>query len=101
MKKFYVAKNSLEAEIIKDFLEDKGIKIEMKSNNLQGLGIDNPQRILWANDSDIERIPSLLLELNKLLNEKSNEASWRCQKCSEVIEGSFDSCWNCQTEKSS
>jgi hypothetical protein len=48
------------------------------------------------NDEDYEVAVKIISEA---VLESSSE-SWVCQSCNEENDGSFDSCWNCESDKS-
>lgn len=54
---------------------------------------------LWVVDDEV--FPRARLLLDQWLNEMSMEqGAWRCAGCGEVLEGQFESCWQCGREKS-
>jgi hypothetical protein len=51
---------------------------------------------LWIiNDHDEEKAEKTLAQALK----QQGEYDWFCQQCQEQNDASFDSCWQCQTEK--
>lgn len=54
---------------------------------------------LWVVDDEV--FPRARLLLDQWLSEMSMEqGAWRCAGCGEVLEGQFESCWQCGREKS-
>jgi hypothetical protein len=53
---------------------------------------------LWVVDDEV--FPRARLLLDQWLSEMSMEqGAWRCAGCGEVLEGQFESCWQCGREK--
>ncbi len=85
------AKIVLELNDIKCF-----VKNEHSASIAGNLGISNTCAELWiSNIDDYENAVSLLE--NEIVN-SSSKPPWICDKCNEENEGSFDFCWNCQSE---
>jgi hypothetical protein len=49
---------------------------------------------LWVVDDEV--YPRARLLLDQWLNDLAPaEASWQCSRCGEILEGQFESCWQC------
>ncbi|GJM14386.1 MAG: hypothetical protein DHS20C12_27890 [Pseudohongiella sp.] len=83
----YSAKNLLELEEIPCFLKNE----HHGSTGQVGLSIPIE---LWIHDEAHAEHAMQLIEQSLTATEK---ASWKCPKCTEENDGSFDSCWKCQT----
>ncbi len=92
----YSAANISLVSIVKDILEQRGIKCWMRNAALSaGIGELPP----------IETWPQLCVEkddyseakhiVEAALAEKDISNMWKCDSCGEVIEGQFTECWNC------
>jgi len=54
---------------------------------------------LWVVDDEV--FPRARLLLDQWLSDLStDQGAWRCADCGEVLEGQFESCWQCGREKS-
>ena len=57
---------------------------------------------LWVNESDYDAAMEIVKSFIKVElsgTEVSNFSEWQCPKCGEVIEGTMNACWNCDTER--
>lgn len=92
----YSAANIPLVSIVKDILEQRGIKCWIRNEALSaGIGELPP----------IETWPQLCVEkddyseakhiVEEALAAKDISIMWKCDSCGEVIEGQFTECWNC------
>ncbi len=92
----YSAANIAQVSILKDILEERGIKCWIRNEALSaGIGELPP----------IETWPQLCVEkddyseakhiVEEALAAKDISIAWKCDSCGEIIEGQFTECWNC------
>jgi hypothetical protein len=97
MKELYQAADRVEAQMLKDHLNQEGIETVIIGELLSGAVGELPANIfptLWVvNDGDLER-GKRLTELFFDSPPVGGEA-WRCQVCGEGIDAGFEICWNC------
>ena len=88
--------NLLQAHTWKGLLETSGIEVELRGEALLGgigeLPVDLQNVELWVFESKYELAKAQLESLN------AEGPRWRCVKCQEMNEASFDLCWQCGTE---
>ncbi|WP_295027932.1 DUF2007 domain-containing protein [Shewanella sp.] len=88
--------NLLQAHMWKGLLETSGIEVELRGEALLGgvgeLPVDLQNVELWVSESRYELAKAQLGSLN------AEGSRWRCVKCQEMNEASFDLCWQCGTE---
>jgi len=100
------AGNISEADLIKNILEANAIKSYLKDENLgtwvpymASPGGAGAVKIAVA-ESDVGRAKTIVKEMSSRESEtqqrQSQEDSWICPSCGEVVEGQFAQCWNCQ-----
>jgi hypothetical protein len=103
MKKLYEAADRIEAQMLKDTLEAAGVDAVILGDYLAGGAGELPANIwpaVWiVTDSDFNKAQQLLLKFTKRHNHQQVEGDWRCQKCGEWVEASFDICWNCASPR--
>lgn len=87
------AKNILALHDIKSF-----VKNEHVLPNGARHGINNIFLELWINhDKDFDKAASII---EKEIHNPEPMKPWICASCKEENDGSFDYCWNCQTDPS-
>ena len=83
---------------VRNVLEINGIESVIRNQYLcAGVGELPPIECwptLWVAEQDEARA----LELIEADEDQSGHV-WKCPKCGEEVEGQFDICWNCGTEK--
>lgn len=103
MKKLHVAKQAVEAHLIKGFLEANGVDAEVRGAMLtSGLGeLPGDVCTVWVlEDGQYERANQLVIAfLNGSLAIEHRHRNWACAGCGEPQEGQFTSCWNCGAER--
>ncbi|NKB33653.1 MAG: DUF2007 domain-containing protein [Pseudomonadales bacterium] len=102
MKHVYTHDNTMIVNSAKNILALNGIESVVKNDAISHIharhGINNTFCELWIlNDQDFDKAVSIIETEVKYPEVKE---PWTCAKCKEENEGSFDLCWNCQTEKS-
>jgi hypothetical protein len=95
MKTVYSASNISLVSIFQNILEGHGIRCWLKNEFLVAGTGELPPIECWpqlcVDDDDFEAANRIVEEA---LSEK-NETAWKCDSCSEDIEGQFTECWNC------
>jgi len=77
---YWTVKKYIAASVVSVIVEDDGFEIYKKTDTELELEMLKPE----------EDTPELMEDIDDL-------SSWNCKKCNEENEGSFDSCWKCQT----
>ncbi|HEX4910101.1 MAG TPA: DUF2007 domain-containing protein [Permianibacter sp.] len=101
MHKLYTADNPFEAHLLRGFLEAHGISVQVQGDllfSMRGelpMGFDTLPSVWVLQASDTARAELLLEEWRA--QPHSIEPNWRCQRCGEESEATFDACWSCGT----
>lgn len=105
MKQVYSARNEVDAQLVKSFLDERGIESVVQGAGLgQILGSIpvNEQTLpgIWVREEDEDRA------LDAIAGFKTGATPaevvgdpWTCPKCGERIEPQFTECWNCAEGK--
>lgn len=90
----YSIKNTLELNDISCFLKNEF------STSVGGYpGISNTCLELWiADDNSFEKASAIVANET---TSSANDTPWQCTACQEENDGSFEVCWNCQSEPAS
>jgi hypothetical protein len=105
MKQVYSARNEIDAQLVKGFLDEQGIE-----SVVQGAALSNvigeipmtPETLptLWVRDEDLDRALDAIAGFKAdAVPAQPTAAPWTCPKCGEQIEPQFTECWNCGTAK--
>ena len=102
MKLIYSNENTFLVNNAKNILENQNIEVTLKNEFASGAAgvlapIDTWVELWIINDIDEEKAETILAQALK----QQGEHDWFCQQCQEQNDASFDSCWQCQTEKAS
>ena len=102
MKLIYSNENQFLVNNAKNILENDNIEVTLKNEFASGAAgllapIDTWVELWIINDIDEEKAETILAQALK----QQGEHDWFCQQCQEHNDASFDSCWQCQTEKAS
>ena len=101
MKKVYSSDNLIMAGHVHSLLEANGIDCHLRNMNLTGgigeLPVNECWPEVWVNDDRDFDVAKNLIETT--LSQAKVNQRWRCQ-CGELIEGQFDICWACGSERS-
>ena len=96
MKRLYQAKDRIEAQLLKDFLESHHIQTVVQGDYLSGAAGELPALnfpVLWVLDErDVGRGKALIAEF---FDREAQGIDWQCRCCGETNEGQFDICWHC------
>ena len=102
MKRIYSHPDETIIHLVKNELANRGIEAVIRGEHAAaivggGAGIDAWNE-LWVMDE--ARLHEALSVIERVI-EKSpvqDGAPWTCPRCDEVVEASFDVCWNCGAE---
>ena len=97
MKLVYLARDPLDAQVVRGALQSTGIDAQVRGESLWGVRGQLPVSAdtapsVWVSDADQQAALSLIARRGLTL---AGLASWLCSRCGEEIEGQFDSCWRC------
>ena len=103
MQRLYLARDRVEAQFLRDFLDSEHVESVILGDYLAGAAGQLPVDIfpaVWVvEDSDIERARRLLGRFLDQWREPRNAPAWRCPRCGESVDGGFDCCWSCGTPR--
>lgn len=99
MQRLYLARDRIEAQFLRDFLDRHLIEAVVLGDYLAGAAGQLPVDIypaVWVlEDENLERARELL---PRFIAEGAGQpagAPWSCEACGESVEGHFAVCWNC------
>jgi len=97
MHRLYQARDRIEAQFLRDFLDRHLVEAVVLGDFLSGAAGELPVDIypsVWVlHDQDLTRAEELLA---RFLDRGTGSVSpWTCPGCGEQVEGGFDMCWNC------
>jgi hypothetical protein len=102
MRKLYEAADRIEAQMLKDYLQEQGIPSVLLGDALSGGAGELPVNIfpsLWlVKDEQYHRARWLIDEF-KVSVVESTGRPWCCPVCGEGVDPGFDLCWNCATPR--
>lgn len=101
MRKVYTNENIALVGNIKSFLEQEGyaciVKNQFSSSVMGEVAFTDVWPELWIlDDAQYDEVLALLRD--KYETPSNPQQDWRCPKCGEKNSGSFEICWQCQTE---
>lgn len=98
MRRLYQARDRIEAQFLRDFLDRHLITATVLGDYLAGAAGELPLNIypmVWVmEDEDLPRARELLA---RFLDQDSTDvgSAWVCPGCGEGVEAGFDLCWSC------
>jgi hypothetical protein len=97
MKRLYRARDTLEANLLKDRLATSHIEARVFGEFIGGAigelpAIHFPE--VWVDNEDLVPAERVLKEF---LHPAEDAGRWVCPGCGETVEGQFDLCWKCGT----
>jgi hypothetical protein len=99
MQQLYLARDRIEAQLLKDHLERHRIRTVVLGDYLAGAAGELPADIspsLWLiDDSDLGPARSLLASFLAPPSLPRDTSPWVCPTCGVPVEPDFDLCWNC------
>lgn len=103
MHPLYQARDRIEAQLLRDFLDRHLVRAVVLRDHLSGAAGGLPADIyptVWVvEDEDLELGRELLARFQADLARRGPGATWTCPGCGETLEGGFDLCWNCGRER--
>ncbi len=107
MREVYTARDVVDARLMTQLLESRGIRAVARGEPLSILGINIPLgRVfpsVWVEEADFARARQIVDDFNRSLErereEEENAGPWTCPGCGEELEGQFRECWNCGAER--
>ena len=101
MRRLYEAADRFEAQRLVDFLGEHRIPAVILGDFLSGAAGELPATIfpaVWlVEDQHWFMAQALLREFQQ--PEPSLQAAWVCPVCGETVEGTFEVCWNCGSQR--
>jgi len=98
MRPLYQAKDRIEAQFLRDFLDRHLIRTAILGDYLAGAAGELPVNIyptVWViENEDLPRAQELLARFHSQTTPQGGP-DWVCSQCGELVEGGFDLCWNC------
>lgn len=93
----YVARNLMQAHLIKGYLDSEGIFAVVRGEHLVALQGEIPITMdtlpsIWVPEEDRERARELI---ERALKNDLPSDDWICIECGEAIGGQFTECWQC------
>ena len=102
MRKLYEAADRVEAQMLKDFLQDQGIPSVLLGDYLSGAAGELPANLfptLWVTkDEQYLRARRLIGEFTAG-HQSDGADAWCCPVCGEDVDPEFDICWNCASPR--
>ena len=103
MRRVHAARQSVEAHLVKGFLEANGVDAEVRGAALTGGWGELPADVcsVWVReDAQYERACELVAAFLKGTPAEQHSArAWTCTRCGEPQEGQFTACWSCGAER--
>jgi hypothetical protein len=98
VRKVYTAESVIEVAHLRNVLEAAGIPCFVRNEGLAGVIGEIPYVECWpelwvVRNGDALRARGLLDEARQATPPAAPD--WRCERCGEVVEGQFESCWRC------
>jgi hypothetical protein len=99
MYPLYLARDRIEAEFLRDFLDRHLIDAVILGDYLSGATGELPANLfptVWLiHNEDRERGRELLTGFLTETHPADPADGWTCAHCGESVSGDFDLCWNC------
>ena len=99
MVRVYRGRGPTDAHLLHHWLRRNGIAAEIRGDLLTSRGeipIPEAMPTVWVPDEHEARARTLVEDFEA---PPADPTPWRCSSCQEVNEPTFDSCWNCQTDR--
>jgi len=100
MKKVYLARDPVNADLLKELLEDAGIQASVQDERTFALlgGVAAVYPTVWVHDEDYDAARAAVAEFERSQGSPRVSYRWTCPKCGEEIEGRFKECWKCDAK---
>ncbi len=105
MIRIYGARDSIEAEFVKNLLTTEGIESVVQGEALDAARGDIPYTqaalpSIWIHESDAIAAQAIIDEMKRGGPAHTNpQPNWKCPTCGETLEGQFTTCWKCGYER--
>ncbi len=100
MRDVFTSPESARVGLYCTILKDAGFNVFVRNDNVSSAEVVAPLFYPAVCIMDDDRYDEAVALLAKHLNAPVVfSADWTCPQCKEVVPGSFDSCWNCETMK--
>jgi hypothetical protein len=103
MQKLYEARDSLEAQLLKDRLQTRHIRAVVLGDGLLGGAGELPAMVfptVWVVESrDLVPAKRVLAEFLHAPPSGDAGTAWVCPGCGERVDAEFDLCWQCGTAR--
>lgn len=102
MKQVYSARDEMDAQLAKGFLDQEGIESVVQMGGLGSIlgeltTSDQTLPSIWVNSEDVDRATAALTNFQSNTPPASaSTESWKCPNCVEMIEPQFTECWHCR-----
>jgi len=98
VRKVYTAESVIEVAHLRNVLEAAGIRCFVRNEGLAGVVGEIPYLECWpelwvVRNGDALRARGLIDDARQTASVPGPD--WRCERCGELVEGQFDSCWRC------
>lgn len=100
MKLLFTHENRLLVVNVKNQVEAAGIPTFVKNEFSSGAVGELSPHETWAELWVVNEVDYIQAQAVLKQAQADAETEWQCPKCHEVNAGSFDLCWNCQTDRS-
>ncbi len=99
MKRLIQAPNAALAHLWTAQLRGAGFDVSVQREFAGGIAgeipVDQALPEIWIMDNDqFDRARQVLRDLQNLPHRR-----WHCPRCAELVEGPFEQCWNCGTDR--
>jgi hypothetical protein len=99
MKRLIQAPNTALAHLWAAQLKNAGFDVSVQREFAGGIAgeipVDQALPEIWIMDEDLfTRARQVLADLQNLPQRR-----WHCPSCAELVEGPFEQCWNCGTDR--
>lgn len=101
MRKVHTAESIVEIAHLRNLLEADGIACVVRNDRLGGVAGEIPFVECWPELWVVETGNYLRARalIESALRAPAGGAPWHCPRCGESVEGQFEVCWNCGTER--
>ena len=102
MQEVYTARDVVDARLMKELLESRGVRAVARGEPLSILGINIPLGRVFpsvlVDETDFARARQIVDDFLQSLEQeqgKDDAEPWTCPQCGENLEGQFRECWSC------
>lgn len=92
----YSTRNSSEACLVRDLLQDAGIRAVVVDDLILAAGTQLPCARVCVPESDQAAADAIVQQWRQ--PPPADASSWTCSACGEEIDSQFDRCWNCAAD---